>query len=81
MIGDAVPISKKELLKTFVKGRAGIIGHDTSRNSGLTMEQTNNNNINHTMVDSNYIQNLWQNILSVCRPSIQTETKNITSLK
>ena len=70
MIGDAVPVSKKELLATFPKARKGIIGHDTSRNSGLTA-QTNNNNINHTMVDSNYIQKLWENIMSVCRPSIQ----------
>ncbi len=81
MIGDSVPVSKKELLKSFVKGRAGIIGHDTSRNSGLTAAQTNNNNINHTMVDSNYVQNIWQNILTVCRPSIQTATKQNINLK
>lgn len=81
MINEILPVSKNELSSMFHTTKTGIIGHSTSRISGLSAAQSDNNNINHTMMDSNYIQNIWQNILSVCRPSIQMNTKTNIELK
>lgn len=62
-IGKILPIDPTQL--DFNKTRKGIIGHDIDETSGIE----NINNINHTMMSSNYIQNIWNNIKLTCDTS------------
>lgn len=81
-LAEILPVSTEDL-RQFKRERHGIIGHNTSNETGLKTTW-NNNTINHTMMTSNYIQNTWQNILSVCKPGSKLtntpDTKNNVSL-
>ena len=81
-LAEILPVSIEDL-RQFKRERHGIIGHNTSNEAGLKTTW-NNNTINHTMMTSNYIQNTWQNILSVCKPGSKLtdipNTKNNVSL-
>lgn len=50
----------------FYKSRKALIGHDINSSCGIG----NTNNLTHTLMGSNYLQNIWQNILSITRSSI-----------
>lgn len=49
-----------------------LIGNTTDTTSG----HSETNNINFKMMGSNYIQNIWQNILSICKPGSRVTYKN-----
>ena len=58
---DVIPCAPEEL--NFNKSRKMLIGHTSDNTAGLG----SNNNINHVMMNSNYIRHLWNNILRVCQ--------------
>ena len=58
---DVLPCAPSEL--EFNRSRKMLIGHTVDASPGLTA----NNNINHTLMSSNYLKNIWKNILAVCR--------------
>ena len=61
ILGNVDVLLKDKSSLTFNKSRKLLIGNTFDSTPGLTKI----NNINHTMMSSNYIQNIWQNILSV----------------
>lgn len=56
---DVIPFNPNNL--NFNKSRKLLIGNSIDSTPGSSKI----NNINHTMMSSNYIQNIWQNILSI----------------
>lgn len=67
---DVLPTSPESL--EFDRTRKGIIGNTINSQAG----NGSVNNINHTMMSSNYIQNLWQNILSIHEPGVNINHPN-----
>lgn len=67
---DVLPVSPDSL--EFDRTRKGIIGNSINSQAG----NGSTNNINHTMMSSNYIQNLWQNILSIHEPGLNINHPN-----
>ena len=61
---QVVPVEQEKL--EFVKSRRRLIGHDLTENPGVG----NTNNINHTMMSTNYIQNIWNNIKTIMKPGL-----------
>ena len=57
-----LPCAPSEL--AYNRSRKMLIGHTVDSSPGLTV----NNNINHTMMNSNYLKNTWMNIMTICRP-------------
>lgn len=61
ILGNADVLLPHEAQLNFDKSRKALVGHDTT----VTPGSSKVNNINHTMMGSNYIQNIWQNILKL----------------
>lgn len=57
----------------FDRNQKSLIGHSIDSYPG----HSDINNINHSMMSSNYIQNIWQNILSVISTEDGESTKRI----
>ena len=64
-LGTQYVIPKSKEYLEFKTSSRSLIGNDLHDRPGLGTT----NNINHTMMNSNYITNLWHNILSVINPS------------
>ena len=64
IFGNYEVIPKPKEILNFNRSRKMVIGHDLTSNAG----QGTINNINHSMIDSNYIRHIWENILQVCQP-------------
>ena len=62
---QVIPVNKDAL--EFIKSRRRLIGHDLTENPGVGSI----NNINHTMMSTNYIQNIWNNIKTIMRPGLE----------
>lgn len=61
VLGNADVLLPHEAQLVFDKSRRAIIGNDITVTSGASKI----NNINHNNMGSNYIQNIWQNILKL----------------
>lgn len=70
-ITNVLPVHENEL--TFNGLKKSIIGHDLSGNPGLDRI----NNINHTMIHSNYIKCIWNEILMMCNSQVENQTHQI----
>ena len=62
VIGNSYVLLKDIASIEFKRNKKLLIGNGLDSTTGHGIE----NNINHKMVSSNYIQNLWNNILTVC---------------
>ena len=72
-IGNNFVIPKFRDTLDFYRSRKLLIGNKTNSDSGLGPV----NNINHSMMSSNYIQNLWSNIQQICESGVIFEdTRN-----